>query len=385
MAVESRAEAAPVQKHTVKTNRIPILRYVAMVLVAVVAFGTAATATAIRIAEGQISVVDVDEFLGTDRPEEVDNTPKDPSDPHVGESLTILIMGSDSRDGDNSTYGVPNQGMRSDTTIIAHISGDREHLSFTSIPRDSVVDIPECFTTSGATTAPHRDQFNHAFATGWDAGGDITSAVACTIRTVETNTKVRIDEFIVVDFSGFERIVNALGGVEIDVPEPLRCRKAKLDIAAGVQTLDGTQALAYARARMCEEGSVTGSDLERIDRQQDLLAATMETAISKNILTDLNQLYNMGLAATSSLTTSPGLSTVGSLTGLAYSLRGINADKTHFVTVPNVEWSQDRNRVIWTAEADDLWEAIRRDDPDLYAGFAPDILDDGGSGEVVDD
>ena len=112
----------------------------------------------------------------------------DPDDPNAGQAVNILILGSDQRDGVNAEIGGEVAGMRSDTTMVLHISADRSRVELVSIPRDSLVDIPSCTMTNGKTTRATHGMFNSAFATGWDNGGDMTSAAACTINTVQQNT-----------------------------------------------------------------------------------------------------------------------------------------------------------------------------------------------------
>src|SRR5690625_7851674 len=88
--------------------------------------------------------------------------------------------------------------------------------------------------------------FNSAFALGAD-GGDVGTAAACTIRTIEQMSGVYVDDFVVVDFAGFINVVDALGGVPMCIPEPINDRRAHLELEAGQQVLDGEEALGYAR------------------------------------------------------------------------------------------------------------------------------------------
>ncbi|WP_225753632.1 LCP family protein [Actinotalea sp. Marseille-Q4924] len=334
----------------------PLARGTALVAAAAVSFGATGAATAYVRIEGNIATADVTELLG-ERPVQME--PVDPDDPNAGQPLNILIMGSDVRDGENAEIGGSVEGMRSDTTILLHISADRERVEMISIPRDSHVEIPSCDRSDGTSSDPGETRFNEAFSIG-SASGEVSDAAACTIRTVEALTGVYVHGWLVVDFAGFINMVDALGGIPMCIEQPLRSEKAGLNLGAGQQTLDGPTALAYARART-GEGLGDGSDIGRLGRQQRLLAATASEVLSKNILTDSAALYRFLTAATQSITTDPTLGNIPNLAGLAFSLRGIPAGNITFMTVPIAPYQADPNQVVWTDEADVVFDAIAED------------------------
>jgi len=187
--------------------------------------------------------------------------------------------------------------------------------------------------------------------------GDVGYAAACTIRTVEQMTGIYIDDYVVVDFTGFIRMVDALGGVPMCIPEDMRSDQAELNLTAGYQTLNGHDALAYARAR---KHVGDGSDISRIGRQQLLLGAMVRQVLSKNLLTDLPALYQFLDAATESLTAGPMIGQITSMVGLANSLRSVPAGGVSFVTVP-FDWAGAR--VAPNEDTAALWEAIAIDQP----------------------
>ena len=324
------------------------------------AFGAGGLATAYSRFQGNIAAADVTDLLGTDRP--TSSATHDPNDPNSGSPVTILLMGSDARDGANGAIGGSVAGMRSDTTIVLHIAANRKRVELVSIPRDSHVQIPACAMTNGTTSRPQSERFNAAFAIGADTGGDTASAAACAIKTVESLTGVRIDGFVVVDFVGFIRMVDALGGVPICIPNAMSSPKAGLTVNAGYQTLDGTTALAYARART-GTGVGDGSDTNRIGRQQELLAATAREVLSKNLLTDVGQLLRFLDAATSSVTANPELASIANLAGLAFSLKDIPSRNIVFLTVPFSSYAPDPNQVVWTSAAATIWANMASDRP----------------------
>lgn len=292
----------------------------------------------------------------------------DPDDPNADLPVNILLLGSDTREGGNSEIGGADSSVASDTTLVVHLAADRSRVEIVSIPRDSLVDIPECRTSDGRVLPAVQDtMFNHAFSRGWFNGGDLASATACAMSTVESLTGLYLDGAVVADFNGFSAMVEALGGIPITIPEPISSPKAGgLVLAAGPQVLTPWEATQLSRARTGTGwGLEIGSDLKRIERQQALLAAMAAEVSNKNLLTDLPSLTRFVDAATKSLTVSDSLGSLRDLTGLAISLRGTNMDSIVFASVPVVDAtsSKDKGRVVWTPEAESLWDRIRTDQP----------------------
>ncbi|MFC1438384.1 LCP family protein [Streptacidiphilus sp. N1-10] len=269
----------------------------------------------------------------------------------------ILIIGSDSRDGANSAYGDPNGTARSDTTILLHLSQDRKSAVAMSIPRDAMVQIPACQLADGSRTKAQFAQFNWAFEFG---------GTACTIRTLENLTKIRIDHFMVVDFNGFKNMVNAVGGVQVCLAKPVNDPDSHLVLPAGRQTINGNQALGFVRAR---ETIGDGSDTERIGRQQQFLSSLVQKVESNGVLFNPTKLYPLLDAATSAITVDPGLNTVGKLYDLATSLKDLPSDKLVLLTAPREPYVNDSNRdQFQQPEADQLFARIRNDEPVQVSG-----------------
>ncbi|MBX9398648.1 LCP family protein [Streptomyces sp. TRM72054] len=265
----------------------------------------------------------------------------------------ILLIGSDSRAGEgNRKYGRDSGTERSDTTILLHLSAGRRSATAVSIPRDLMVDVPSCRRPDGSRTDPEFAMFNHAFETGGSA---------CTIRTVERMTDIRIDHHAVVDFSGFKKLVDAVGGVRICVAEPIVDEEAKLRLPAGPVTLDGEQALGYVRAR---KSLGDGSDTDRMERQQQFLAALVQKLRSGDVLLNPVKLYPVLDAATSSLITDPGLASLRGLYDLVRGLRDIPTERVQFLTVPRESYARNANRdQLMEPEAQRLFERLRTDAP----------------------
>jgi LCP family protein required for cell wall assembly len=337
---------------------------VALTVVSVLCFGVSGAAALYVKYQGNIDSVDVSDLVNA-LPEPEATGPADPDDPNAGRDVNILLMGSDERDGENEAIGGYVGGMRSDTTIVAHISADRSRVEMISIPRDSLVDIPSCTMTDGSTSKAQKSaMFNSAFSIGADQGGDIASAAACAINTVQQNTGVRIDHFVVVDFAGFAKMIDAIGGVSMCVPNDMDAPLAGLKLSAGQQVLDGTTALAFARARK-GTGVGDGSDTNRLGRQQQLLSAVINELLTKNVLTNITQLISFLDSATESLTIDSGFSSLTDMAGLAYSLRSTPRENITFMTIPFGAAPSDKNRVVWTSEADTIWANVAADQPML--------------------
>ncbi|WP_055523946.1 LCP family protein, partial [Streptomyces ossamyceticus] len=279
----------------------------------------------------------------------------------VRDAQNILMIGSDSRSGnENGRYGRDSGTERSDTTILLHLAADRRSATAVSLPRDLMVDVPGCRRPDGTRSEPTFTMFNYAF----QAGGS-----ACTIRTVEKMTDIRIDHHVVVDFSGFKEMVDAVDGVEVCVDAPIRDKAAKLRLPAGRVKLDGEQALGYVRAR---KTLGDGSDTERMDRQQRFLAALAAKVRSNGVLLNPVKLYPVLDAATSSLTTDPGLASLRGLYDLVRGMRGIPMERVQFLTVPRKSYAHDANRdELLEPAAHRLFARLRSDAPVAVARELP--------------
>jgi LCP family protein required for cell wall assembly len=300
---------------------------------------------AYRHLEGNITALDTEDALGTDRPDKVVDQ-GEPLDP-----LNILLLGSDTREGlDNSKIGGDTPGL-SDTTILLHLSANRQRAYGVSLPRDAMVERPDCVTEDGGTDPGGLSMFNAAYGVG---------GPACTQRTVEQLTGIHIDHFVVVDFAGFKHMVDALGGVEVCVPEEVNDYVGNIHLPAGTFEADGDQALDYVRVR---HGISNNGDIGRMKRQQAFLASMSNKAISAGTLANPVKLYNFLDAATESLTTDPELANLKNLAELANQLRNIGLDKIKFMTVPWEWWEEDPNRVVWAPEAEQLWRHLETDRP----------------------
>lgn len=306
------------------------------VLVATVISGGAITY--INAAVGNIKTQNIDDQLGPDRPE-------------PGPAINLLLIGSDTREGQGKGYGRPGQfgGQRSDTNILVHISENRDWATAVSIPRDTSVDMPDCVREDGTISKGYNGRFNEAYGRG---------GAACVIKTLESVTDIKIDHFIIVDFTGFKNVVNALDGVDVCLTEAVKDKKSHLDLPKGVSTIYGKDALAFVRAR---QTLGDGGDISRIRRQQDFLASMVRKATSKGILLNPIKVTELINAVTGSLTTDEALGSIDGLKELAFNMQELKPSSVRFITAP---WKPDPNnwvKVVFSEKATELWTALKND------------------------
>jgi len=240
-----------------------------------------------------------------------------------GEALNILLAGADNGDSDGTTIaeamvdGNWQPGAyRSDTLMVLHIPADRGTAYLVSIPRDSYVELyDEKCERQG------KNKINAAFSLYGPAGA---------ICTVEKLTATRMDHLAIIDWAGFKDITDALGGVEVYVPETITDdNQGGVTFEQGINELDGELALKYVRSRyVLREG-----DLGRIDRQQNFLRAMVDKIGSTGLVSSPRRFSNTFSAIASNLTVDSDWSN-GDLRGLAWAMRGIRPDDLTLMTVP---------------------------------------------------
>lgn len=313
--------------------------------------------------EGKIHTLSVNHLLAdSDTPSSnSSNSPSLPPDLNSGKAINIMVIGSDSRAGSNDVDGSGKahitEGARSDTAIVVHISADRKHIDVVSIPRDMLVDRPNCKLSDGTTiSGSEKAMFNSAFSVG-GSRGDIAAGAACAIKTFEKFSNVPVHSFVVVDFSGLVNIVDSLGGVPLYVPFDVNDKYTQIKLKKGCQILDGTQALGWARAR---KSIGDGSDTGRIKRQQQIISAIAKEVLSSNIVTNPNALYSFLSASLGSVQTDQNLGSLRTMAGIANSIRTIKPNHIRFITMP---WLEYGNRVLPSPQAQKIWKALLADQP----------------------
>jgi LCP family protein required for cell wall assembly len=270
------------------------------------------------------------------------------------DALNILLIGSDSRGGANSRFGAGISGQRSDTIMILHLSPGHRGATVMSIPRDTMVPYLSCPGTGPGSPgqsaeAGQTERINATFANG---------GPACLWKTVEQETGIHLDHFIELTFTGFEHVINDIGGVSICLPEPVYDPDSGLNLTAGLHHVGGAEALAFWRERHIG----TGSDLQRIQRDQYLMASLLQGLAHSDVLGSPSKIYSVAVDAASAMTTDTGLD-LTTMLQIAQSLRGLSTGSVQFVQAPEVPYPGDPQAEVMfeQPQASELFTAISND------------------------
>jgi LCP family protein required for cell wall assembly len=258
-------------------------------------------------------------------------------------AMNVLVLGSDSRDPEN------NSGSRSDTIIIAHVTQDRSSAQLVSIPRDTWVHVPK---SKDGKQGNVNAKINAAFAWG---------GVPLVVQTVESYTGIRIDHVVIVDFAGFKEIVDALGGVEIDVEESFTSTHSLnansiRKFHKGRQRMDGAAALDYARERF----AFRDGDFARIRHQQQVIKAILDKASSGGLFTNPARLNSFLRVTADAVAVDETLNIID----MAIDLSSLRGESLAFYTSPSKGTGQIGDESVVLPDIDKskiLYDAIRRD------------------------
>ncbi|MFE9924928.1 LCP family protein [Streptomyces sp. NPDC005774] len=276
------------------------------------------------------------------------------------EAFNILVLGTDKRTGSgNDGYGDAGSVGHADTTILLHVSKDRTNATALSIPRDLIVDIPDCPTkledgTEKVIPGLPGARFNRSLGEdGRDPG--------CTMRTVEEVTGIKPDHFMMADFNAVKTLTSAVDGVDVCVEHAVNDKQSKLELPVGTSKVAGEQALAFVRTRHSfgNEG-----DLDRIKVQQLFLASLMRKMSSSDTLTSPTKLVKLAEAATNALTVDTGIGNVSTLKDVALELKKVPPKNISFTTVPVRDNPAEKVKatvVVDESKAPQLFDAISGD------------------------
>ncbi|MFF9088227.1 LCP family protein [Streptomyces sp. NPDC014991] len=327
-----------------RSSRRKALRVTAWTAAGVVVLGGAGAGFVYFKLNGNIRSVDINQALGSDRPTKIDNG-----------SENILVLGSDTRSGKNRKLGGGSDdgSARSDTAMIVHVYEGHRRAGVVSIPRDTLVDRPRCTDTKGtAHPAASAVMFNEAYSTG---------GAACAVKTVESLSGIRMDHYLEVDFEGFQRLIDDLGGVRVKTTKAIDDPQSHLHLEAGAHTLDGERALGLVRTR---HGVGDGSDLGRIQLQQAFVKALIDQVEHVGVLTNPKKLFDLADTATKAVTTDSDLGSVNALMDFAGGLKGIGSSHMKMVTLPVRYDPANPNRVLLERDKASLvWNALKNDRP----------------------
>lgn len=267
---------------------------------------------------------------------------------------TFLMVGSDSREGltaaERRKLGTGNSaGQRTDTLMILYIPNSGKP-ALISVPRDSYVPIPK----------HGSNKINAAFAFG---GPELL------VQTVERNTGLRIDAYLEVGFGGFVNVIDAVGGIEMCLPQAIKDRDSHIDLPKGCQTLNGTNALGYVRMRSADPRG----DLGRVERQRAMLAAVAEKGLSAGSVLNPVRYWRLSTATARSLKLGQDTSFFN-MVSLALAMRKVSGDQGLTLTVPVSNPSASTpagSAVLWNDDkAEDMFGDIARGDTSKLSKYA---------------
>ena len=232
--------------------------------------------------------------------------------------IFILALGSDARPGE------PIARERSDSIHIIGLNPAKQRASILGFPRDSWVHIP------GAGT----NKINSAMSSG---------GPQLTIKTIESLTGIHIDFFVLTSFGGLSSMINAVGGVTVDVPYPMHDHFSGADFSPGVQHLNGKQALSFARDRH----DTPGGDLGRSENQGRLFLAALQE-FTKDFRKDPSVLLDwIGAGMRASITDMP----LPEVLKLGFTAAQVPASAVKNVVVPAVGGTEGTKSVVFIQPA----------------------------------
>ena len=278
--------------------------------------------------------------------------------PEAGDGTNYLIVGSDSREGMTSEdkkrlHTGSAEGKRTDSMMILHDGSNGPTL--VSLPRDSNVEIPSFVGSESGKKFPGTGRTTKLNAAYAEDGPELL------VRTVEFNTGLHIDHYVEIGFGGFAKIVDAIGGVELDIPKAFKDKYSGADFEAGKQTLDGQQALAFVRTR-----HAFTSDLDRTKNQQKFLAAlASQTATPSTILNPFKLYPTLG-AGLDTLIVDKDMS-LWSLSQMFFAMKGVTGGDGASLNIP-ISGSSGGNLVWDKAKVKQLVEQLNNDEKVTVTG-----------------
>jgi LCP family protein required for cell wall assembly len=324
-----------------------VLRWIAVAAVVILGAGTLTAYLKYRAVYDSITRISVPGQALGNRPPVYSTT-----------SMNILVYGSDSRAGltPHEQYILrtgDDQTDNTDTIMVVHISPGRHQVTVVSIPRDTMVPMYQCDSGpgyAGQQADPNAEVMINSLL---QIGGP-----TCLWKTVEQQTGIRINHFIGIGMLGFVKVIDDLGGVNVCVPYNVNDSVSGLALKSGEQHITGIQALAFWRTR---EDIGTGSDLERIQRDQFMSAQVVKGVLGSDLLSNPIRLLSVITDAAASMTTDSGM-TVSDLMEIAESFHDLSSKNVQFITVPNEPWTQNPDRIQFEQpQAGEVFSAIAHD------------------------
>ncbi|MET0523852.1 MAG: LCP family protein [Nocardioides sp.] len=241
---------------------------------------------------------------------------------------TYVVVGSDARAG--------LAGRRTDTIMLLHVGSGPDLLM--SIPRDSLVEVPDHGTT----------KINAAFAFG---------GPKLLVRTIEQNTGIRVDHYVEIGFTGFVKLVDAVGGITICPKTAMQDKLADLDIPKGCQEADGKTALGYARSRHTQQLG----DIGRAQHQREVVSAIGDEVVSWQTIVNPIRYWRVMFGGASTVRVSEGTGPVDAAR-FAYAMTRVNGKDGLTCGVPisdlAVHWDGERAPALFKLIAEDKTDEV---------------------------
>ncbi|MFF5845101.1 LCP family protein [Streptomyces massasporeus] len=280
--------------------------------------------------------------------------------PEAGEGTNYLIVGSDSRKGMSAEekkklHTGSAEGKRTDSMMILHTGGGAPTLI--SLPRDSNVTIPSFKGSDSGKLYPNtgrQTKLNAAYA---EDGPELL------VRTVEANTGLHIDHYVEIGFAGFANIVDAVGGVEMDIPQDIKDTKSGADLKKGKQTLNGEQALAFVRTRY----ALAGSDLDRTKNQQKFLSALANQVATPGTVLNPFKLYPTMSAGLDTLVVDKDMG-LFDLASMFWAMKGVSGGEGKSMNMPIAGNTANGNLQWDTAKVKTLVNQLKNDEQVTVSG-----------------
>jgi LCP family protein required for cell wall assembly len=261
----------------------------------------------------------------------------------------ILILGSQTRNGQSgghAEFGTDPNTNLSDNIIMFHLNATHTRATVVSIPRDTLVYEPACGSVPAIPQAIIDGAMNQ--------GGP-----ACAVATVDALTGIRVDHFLRFTFNSFRDMIDAVGGVQVCLKQPVDDPDSHLKLAAGKHFITGNEALEFVRTR---HGVSDGGDLGRIELQQEFISSLMQKVEHENLLADPVTLLKLANVATKDVTVDTGLGSVSALLKQAYGMKSLKTSDVTFVTMPTIPDPANTNRLLPEYPEDDIiWQMLKND------------------------
>lgn len=313
--------------------------------------------TVLLVSVAGVAAFVVVDLYGTATVDAVDLEGQRPVPPDISEfegGFNLLLMGLDVCEPAYTHLfpgrcdGPDAEGDLNDVNLLMHVSDEPRRITAVSLPRDLMIELPECSSDDGGTTsAMSKQPLNSAYMRG---------GINCVVATVTNLTGQNIDFAASVTFGGVIEITDAIGGVDVCLASPIRDYHTRLDLDAGIHTLQGYQALQFLRTR---HGVGDGGDLSRIGNQQQYMSNLAKKLISDDVLGNVSVMLPLAHTALSNVQPSTSLTNPMTIVQIGLALKDVPFEDIVFLQYPTYTDPDDLNKVVPNlGSAQIMWDAI---------------------------